>query len=361
MNNHRSRIFQARFLNQPTVFIGSNTAVRELLHDKYNCFRMGYKDFFHQIYGNSLLFSDGLEAEELRQSLHDLFQPASTSLNEHSVQIDRFAEEAVETMLSKDYILVYEHFKQVTTQLCLSLFLGLDHSLSVDLMKELCELSTVHWHGMISVPLSLSLPWLVSSGFSKALHAKEQLLKIIKKRLQTAEDGFPARIKTALQSEDAEQNLLLFISALVPKALSSLLTSFICCSHLWCHEPLIKNGELDVSLLECILLEVMRIWPPFIGGRRVAIMECTIGGFHIPKNYAVIYLAHAAHLDPEAFPQPESFLPARWKDCSDSDKEKLYCFGGGPRNCIGQHLVWTILKMAALEMKFAPGHIREQR
>uniref|UniRef100_A0A4W5MKA1 Uncharacterized protein n=1 Tax=Hucho hucho TaxID=62062 RepID=A0A4W5MKA1_9TELE len=61
-----------------------------------------------------------------------------------------------------------------------------------------------------------------------------------------------------------------------------------------------------------VLLEVQRLWPPFIGGRRIANQDTTLGGFHIPKGYAAVYISHAIHRDPEVFQQPKDFLPGRW-------------------------------------------------
>ena len=76
----------------------------------------------------------------------------------------------------------------------------------------------------------------------------------------------------------AAHHLLLFISALIPKAMSSLLTSVVI--------ELSKTENrrwreccCDESLLEDVLLEVQRLWPPFFGGRRI----CT--QVHYPLNF----------------------------------------------------------------------------
>ena len=67
----------------------------------------------------------------------------------------------------------------------------------------------------------------------------------------------------------AAHHLLLFISALIPKAMSSLLTSVVIElskteNKRWC------ECCHDDSLLEDVLLEVQRLWPPFFGGRRIS-------------------------------------------------------------------------------------------
>lgn len=68
-------------------------------------------------------------------------------------------------------------------------------------------------------------------------------------------------------SSCASQHLLLFISALIPKALASLLTSFTLA--LAGNEQVRRRAVEDPAYLRGVLLEVQRLWPPFIGGRRI--------------------------------------------------------------------------------------------
>lgn len=73
-------------------------------------------------------------------------------------------------------------------------------------------------------------------------------------------------------SGSAPQHLLLFISALIPKALASLLTSFTLAL---AGEPQARRRALaEPRFLDHVLLEVQRLWPPFVGGRRIADQVC---------------------------------------------------------------------------------------
>lgn len=58
---------------------------------------------------------------------------------------------------------------------------------------------------------------------------QNRLLEIINKKLSDNPSGFPGQVAEAKfsSSEVASGNLLLFTSALVPKALASILTSFV--------------------------------------------------------------------------------------------------------------------------------------
>lgn len=73
-------------------------------------------------------------------------------------------------------------FKELATRLSIALFLSCD--IGEEDAREISELMTTHWRGIISVPLPVKVPfygW--RSGYSKALTAKDRLLKIIKDRL----------------------------------------------------------------------------------------------------------------------------------------------------------------------------------
>ena len=83
------------------------------------------------------------------------------------------------------------------------------------------------------------------SGYSKALSAKEQLLKIIETQLKSDPSLYVKkhprykyndlplfRIAARVMHEcpvkhDAIRNILVFVSAVIPKALASILTSFV--------------------------------------------------------------------------------------------------------------------------------------
>ena len=72
---------------------------------------------------------------------------------------------------------------------------------------------------------------------------------------------------------------------------------------------------------------------------------CTIDGYHIPAGHAVVFMTQHAQRDPAVFKDPDTFMPSRWSAENKTERNKLFLFGGGPRCCIGQHMVWHILKV----------------
>ncbi|XP_062568237.1 putative cytochrome P450 120 isoform X1 [Saccostrea cucullata] len=351
IQHNKSRVFCARFLNVPTVFIGCNETIQRLLTDGSEYTELGYKQFMGEIFGDNILFTDGEMARDLRGSLSQLF--CSDSLNSYQTTISRIVEDRVHELKCRCEVSLYSFMKSLCTEICLSLFLGMDFKDAEETTNQIVGLTTTHWHGIISVPVSIKLPLTGGSSFCKALEAKDHLLNIIKQKKCSCETShFPDRIQRcphACQEEFVDNHLLLFSSALVPKALSSILTSlFIQIGSLQTD----KQTDLaeDVETLEAMLLEVQRLFPPFIGGRRVAKQDFNLNGYHIPKGHALVYMSYHSHRDPRIFQFSDQFDPERWKTANAEDKDRIFCFGAGPRGCIGQKLVGNILKTIVQEL-----------
>lgn len=86
--------------------------------------------------------------------------------------------------MHREPVAVYRLLKTLCTRLSIALFLG--HDVGPEDAKEISELMTTHWRGIISVPKDMKGPWsLWKSGYSKAISAKERLLAIIAERIKS--------------------------------------------------------------------------------------------------------------------------------------------------------------------------------
>ncbi|XP_069560710.1 uncharacterized protein [Brachyistius frenatus] len=348
MEKHRSRVFLCRLLNRPTAFICSARGMKEMLCEKSNMFLKDPTDLMTNVYGDTVVTANGEEACLLRLSLTSLF--TGTCLQSSTDFITSVCERCLKDLsLSGQPECVYSAFKRLGTELVLGLFLNVRAEDQPELLQEITQLCTQHWHGLISAPINVKIP-LWSSGFSTALDARDKLMDIIKDRLQNDTQGFVGSLRSLPlpDSSCAAQHLLLFISALIPKALASLLTSFTLALSGNQQEEARRRALEDPEYLHRVLLEVQRLWPPFIGGRRITDQDSTLAGFHVPKGYGVIYISHFVHRDPEVFQQPDSFLPERWSGRNAGQEHLLCSFGSGPRNCIGAKLTDVFLKEACM-------------
>jgi cytochrome P450 len=93
----------------------------------------------------------------------------------------------------------------------------------------------------------------------------------------------------------------------------------------------------DRALLPAGVEEMLRWWTPVMHFRRTATVDTELGGVRIGAGDKVVVWFSSANRDPDAFADPDSFLPDR------SPNEHL-TFGHGPHFCLGAHLARVQLR-----------------
>ena len=336
---NEDRVFVCRFAMRPCLIVFSNALVKELLEEHcqedqtYN----GLKDFFFGLFGHNLMFADDDESQKMRKVLIPLMHPNKFQ----SILEDLVSNWTTNELTTSDPILLYEKFKHFGTIFALKCFLGIED------VKEASRLATTHWHGIISVPFNVKVSFL-SSTYRKSVEAKNKLLDIIEERLESKSSEFLKEVleTTNHDRETLKNNILLFTCALIPKAVGSIMSSFIDASSLW-YDKYVNDGTITDQDLTNILYEVIRLWPPFFGNLRVAQKDFDLGEYHVPQGHGVFYATYFAHRDPKVFSNPEDFIPERWNGGNKEDKDKLLGFGAGSHRCIGENLMMHVLKYLA--------------
>ncbi|RVW68069.1 Cytochrome P450 83B1 [Vitis vinifera] len=104
-------------------------------------------------------------------------------------------------------------------------------------------------------------------------------------------------------------------------------------------------GEDDVEklpYLKAVVKEAMRLLPPVpLLVPRETLQKCSIDGYEIPPKTLVFVNAWAIGRDPEAWENPEEFIPERFLGSSvdfRGQQYKLIPFGAGRRICPGLHI-----------------------
>uniref|UniRef100_A0A6E8VMM6 Cytochrome P450 n=1 Tax=Anopheles coluzzii TaxID=1518534 RepID=A0A6E8VMM6_ANOCL len=106
------------------------------------------------------------------------------------------------------------------------------------------------------------------------------------------------------------------------------------------------DDRLKMPYVEAFLLEVQRYFSiaPVNGPRR-AVVDCTLGGYRVPKDTTVLMGLRNVHMDPEHWGDPEVFRPERFLDEQRQivNTERLLPFGQGKRRCLGETLARSCL------------------
>ncbi|MCF6468582.1 cytochrome P450 [Nonomuraea sp. MG754425] len=108
--------------------------------------------------------------------------------------------------------------------------------------------------------------------------------------------------------------------------------------------------------LERCLKESMRLFPPGPYGARETIGELALGPHIVPAGTTIFYPFWAVHLNPEHWPDPETFDPDRFTPEASARRHRYAYlpFGLGPRACEGASLamVEAELVLAVLLRRF---------
>jgi cytochrome P450 len=118
-----------------------------------------------------------------------------------------------------------------------------------------------------------------------------------------------------------------------------------------------------------VIMEALRLYPPFWMIDRMAIADDRVGDIAIPSGSTVIVYVYGAHHAPRHWQNPENFDTGRFT----KGNEKLQSpftylpFGAGPRGCIGgnyamlQILMILSVLLRKYDLHLAPGQIIEAR
>ncbi len=102
----------------------------------------------------------------------------------------------------------------------------------------------------------------------------------------------------------------------------------------------------SLPLLDSLLQETLRLYAaaPAIQPRRTPFSPCgtTIEGYsNIPGGVRVSANAYTLHRNPEVFPEPLKWVPERWMDPTEGNREEMkrwfWAFGSGGRMCLGSN------------------------
>ena len=111
-----------------------------------------------------------------------------------------------------------------------------------------------------------------------------------------------------------------------------------------------------LDLTRRLFAESLRLYPPAwtLGYRAVAAVEA--GGWRIPSRALVLMPQIVVHRDRRWWPEPDRFDPDRWLPERSADRPRFayFPFGGGVRQCIGEHFAWAegVLVLATIARRW---------
>ncbi len=99
--------------------------------------------------------------------------------------------------------------------------------------------------------------------------------------------------------------------------------------------PPTEEQLAELSLLEQVIRETLRLYPPIHLGSRLAAKDLQFSDYLIPAGERVIYSIYLTQRHKMYWENPHRFYPERHMVGKKKTPYTWLAFGGGPRNCIG--------------------------
>ncbi|MBX7215066.1 MAG: cytochrome P450 [Thermoflexales bacterium] len=225
----------------------------------------------------------------------------------------------------------------------------------VDIAPDLARL----WKSVIkSIEYISPGPWLVVPGLPRPGYARarktldDYLFGLIAARRRAAAPGddLLGLLMDAGMNDDLIRDQLLTLLIAGHDTSTALLAWAL---HLLARHPDVQDrlwAEIDgavgnappsfealarLPLLDHVVDETLRLYPPIHLGQRRAARAIDFQGYEIPAGRRVLYSIFLTHRDPTHWPDPHAFRPERFGEPGPRVPYTFVPFGGGARNCIG--------------------------
>lgn len=357
-------IFKTHITGRKTVVMIGPKANRFILSTHFDHFswRGGWPSTFRELLGESLFLQEGEQHRRNRRLLMPAFH--GSALESYFATMVNLTQKYLGRWEALDDFGWFNEMKQLTFEIASVLLLGNQTGQST---SQLSQWFTDLTNGLFMVPVRWS--W---TPYGKALAARDHLLAhidaVIEERLEhPTSDVLGMLIASQDEKGDRLQRHEIKVQALLmlfaghettTSMLTSLMMAFAQHPEVMAkaqteQDALQDSGELSLAqlkqmpYLDQVLKEVERQYPPIRGGFRGVVKPFEFEGYHVPKDWLVLYRIYATHHDSRCYNQPEQFDPERFCPSRAEDKTYDYSlvgFGGGPRVCLG-------LAFAKMEMK----------
>ncbi|XP_042488683.1 beta-amyrin 28-monooxygenase-like [Macadamia integrifolia] len=362
INDYSTDIFKTSLLGEYMIAFCGASGNKFLFSNVNKLVTPWWPRSVEKIFPTSLQTSTIEESKKMRKLLPGFLKPEA--LQQYLVIMDLIARRHMETSWAyKEEVIVFPLVKSYTFSLACKLFMNIEDP---DHLAKFANSFNVLAAGIISIPINLpGTPFY--RGIKAADMVREELLKIIKKRkndllerkVSPTQDILSHMLTMTNESgqfmkeRDIADKILGLLIGGHDTASSAITIIMKYLAELpRIYDKVLKEqreiaaskeaGELlnweDIQKMRYswnVACEVMRLAPPLQGAFREALTDFTYAGFSIPKGWKIYWSASSTHKNPNYFPHPEQFDPARFEGTGPAPYTYVP-FGGGPRMCPGK-------------------------
>lgn len=353
---------QYNMLGTPLFFIFRPELMRELLVKQSD--KLHRDPFvsraFRRVLGNGVFIAEGEAWKRQRR----LVQPAfhSMRIREYVETMAAYTREMVTGWAEGEVVAINTAFNQLTMRIIAKTMYG------VDLASQTAELGRLMQIilGVMEEQLSQTIIWPMwvptaqNRRQGQAMREVRTLLsQIVQERRASGRDEGDLLSMLLLARDEAgqpmEEELLLdelitlFFAGHETTAVALAWLSHLLTSHPEVTDRLTAEIEqtigqrpitfadlADLTYLDAVIKETLRLYPPAFGFGREVQEPFTIGQTEFPRKAVLLFNSYITHRDPTLYDQPDRFWPDRFlQQETRPDKYAYFPFGIGSRICLG--------------------------
>jgi cytochrome P450 len=328
---------------KPYVVFGPEAARKVLVTDREK-FLWRNHDPVADLLQRGVLVTDGAEHDHYR----GLMEPSL-----HPAQLPQYTEMMIR---QTDRVTACWKDDQIVDMLVegrkIALLIVMDALFSVDVWDDLPRLWTPILKAIDFISPGAWILWrrIPRPGYKKHLKVlDEYLYKIIDDRRRTMDDGQSSNV----HRHDLLQHLIdagLSDDVIRDQMLTMLIAGHDTSTALlaWTFAMLAQNPdtlsaviheietEEKFSLLDQVIKETLRLFPPIHIGNRILAKDVSFGDDQIARaGGRLFYSIYLTHRDPAVWDKADAFCPERFAHGRKTPPMSFIPFGGGPRACIG--------------------------
>jgi cytochrome P450 len=377
-------VFKTNILGSPTIVMIGAEANRFIFSGENRNFTvLPDKDISDLLGPASLALQAGSIHQTRRKLLAQAFQ--ARALASYTPAMVEITNSYLHKWQDLGQLTLYPQLREYAFDIACKLLIGTDITSDHDFIK----LFEAWCQGLNALPIRL--PW---TTFSKAVKSRKLLLgkidKIIVERQKqpSLENSDKDALDLLLNAKDEDgsslsmdeiKDQILGLLFIGHEALSSVLCYFclflaqnpeILAAARQEQEQINCTGDLtsehlkQMTYLDQILKEILRLIPPIGTSGRSVIQTCEFNGYSIPEGWIVMYDIYKTHEDENIYQNPQKFDPDRFSVDRNEDKSKPFSyipFGGGIKECLGKEFaklemkIFTALLLRGYEWELVPG------
>ncbi|PHT26424.1 hypothetical protein CQW23_33970 [Capsicum baccatum] len=341
-------IFSLRHGSKPYLFVTEPELIKEILANKEDTYpKMDMEGYAKKLLGEALITNEGEKWAKVRKVANHTFH--AESLKRMVPEIS----ESVQTMLERwkehegKEVDVFKDFGLLTTEVISRTAFGSSYMEGKHIFEMVAKLTAITVKNVYTVRFP-GISMLIRTDDEIEAEKLERgitssILELVRKREKVKDGMFGADYLGQLMKLLHESDTTLH-PEWQEKARKEV---FAFCG--------LENPTSDaiarLRIMNMILNECMRLYPPAITVSRKSAREVRLGSMTLPANMTIFMPILALHHDPQIWGEDvNAFKPERFAEgvakATNNNAAAFFPFGLGPRTCIGLNFTTTESKIA---------------